>query len=1013
MNIKTIVVGSLAISLAIGGTLLKMTSEEKQAVYTPRSINNGGVFGQAGYAEYINMLKVDPATGKIDYDLVSQTRNEIIARRKLNNKAALGLNWTQMGPDNVGGRTRAVMVDRFNSNIVYAGGVAGGLFISTDGSESWSPVAGHEGLLGENLAVSCITQTDNGRIFFGTGSDFESALTGNLYGGIPNDVFSGPSQGSIGNGVYEYIPSTGAVVPVITNVTAVPNNDTLALFSTTNAIAAYGNRLYLGTRDGMVWADAVAGVYPTAFSGWFNPIESSPGVPLIETCQDIDIASDGSMLVCFQDSVYSSNASDALGSFNKTVFDRTGFRISGASAPNNPNVFYILRAKQDTIIDVTTLDTIYSYVLAGLDITQDKGASWDNIVPDSSQVIDPFIQSPGFIGQGFYDQAIAVDPSDWGHILVGGVHLYEWKYTAGTTPIAGSWLLAATLGGPFGFGVHADKHSISWPSSGTIYLGTDGGVYRSSDGGVSWDERNLGFNVTTFNDIAIAANGWILGGSQDNGTQLFSFGALGEGTPYGTTMIDFGDGMDCAFANFGPGVAFTTSAGGFINRGMSQSSNTFYDAELTDLVFAGYEQYHTVIKNWEKSYDPNSIDSVTIVFDTLNGVILSPNQPAYFAGDFIFAGDTIWYMSAQGSQLMYINPSTILLSSPIDTIKLIDPVQNRFVFRTSMGVFFTREAGSLSTVDVEWHLISYSSNVESMEFSPDGNSVFLGTTDGQIIRISGLSLATDTMGLDIRSGSFTITTDTIGSGLGGVVTGLATDPNNGENMIATIGGYTTGDHVYRCINALSAVSSAGTFIAIPGSGGTSLPKMPIYDAVIDYSDNDQVIIGTEWGVWTSDNAFSAGPTAVQWTDESGNGMTHVPVFTVEQQFLRSNQSLNSGYVYLGTHGRGFYSSPDLFTAVDEYEDIASDDNSFVSNLSVYPNPLNNVGILAFDLKENSETTIKIYNLTGTLVKSIKLGVKAKGNHKVKFDASLLSVGTYIISLESATERSVAKFIVTR
>ena len=70
-------------------------------------------------------------------------------------------------------------------------------------------------------------------------------------------------------------------------------------------------------------------------------------------------------------------------------------------------------------------------------------------------------------------------------------------------------------------------------------------------------------------------------------------------------------------------------------------------------------------------------------------------------------------------------------------------------------------------------------------------------------------------------------------------------------------------------------------------------------------------------------------------------------------------------------------------------------------------------MVEFDLKENVESTIRIFNLTGSLVKTINLGMKAKGNHKVDFNASELSVGSYIISLESGNERSVAKFIVTR
>ena len=85
----------------------------------------------------------------------------------------------------------------------------------------------------------------------------------------------------------------------------------------------------------------------------------------------------------------------------------------------------------------------------------------------------------------------------------------------------------------------------------------------------------------------------------------------------------------------------------------------------------------------------------------------------------------------------------------------------------------------------------------------------------------------------------------------------------------------------------------------------------------------------------------------------------------------------------------------------------------MSNLNVYPNPLNNVGMISFNIKTNSDVVLSIYNLTGSLVRTIKLGALVKGQHKEQFDASNLSVGSYLISLESGNERSVAKFIVTR
>jgi len=962
MNIKTITIGILAATLTVGGYLVKEKFSKTQSVYTPRSITNGGVRGNAGYAEYLLMLKADPATGKIDYNMVNQVRNEVMARSKQNNKAALGLNWTQMGPDNVGGRTRAILVDRFVANRVYAGSIAGGLFVSNDGASTWNPINSLEGCMGENLAISCITQTSNGRIFFGTGSEFESP-------------FGTGGSGFVGNGLYEYVPSTGSVLPVLTNPTAVPNNSTSVQLSFVNAIASKGNRLYLATKDGMVWADPDgSGFYPTVFSGWTNPIEVISGIPETTTCKDIDIASDGSMLVCFSGKVYTS-LSDGLGTF--TSSGHSGSRVSGAIAPSNPNVYYLLRSQGS---------------LKGIEISLDKGNTWNVIVPAGSPCVDPFMQNDCTGAQGGYDDAIAVDPSDWGHILVGGVQLYEWRYASGSNPIGGSWLKAANLfeSSMNPYYVHADKHTIVWPTASTIYIGSDGGVAKSSDGATTWQERNLGYNVTTFYDAQCAANGWFLGGAQDNGCQLFSYQSFGEPSPKGTTEISGGDGFDVAFSNQGPGIAYTTSQFGYVARFAGGGGGTFYDPELEALVAAG-QPFHTVIENWESNNDVTSVDSINVVFS---------------APDTLVGGQTYEYTSlSNGSPLFYTPSSTIYVTTG-DTIKVQDYIQNRFALATSAGVYLTRDAARLNAINPEWNRITTSAvgAIYCMEFSADGNHLFIGSNNG-IRRISGLNLANDSLGLDIRSGS-SVLTISLPSTVSGVVTGIASDPNNIDNLIITVGGYTNSSHVYKCTNATGAM----TLTQIQGTGATALPKMPVYDAEIDYNNNNKVIIGTEWGVWTTSNAFTGGTT--QWTDESCNGMTHVPVFAVEQQHLRSNHSVNSGYVYLGTHGRGFYMSGDLFTAIDENENNITN-NSFVSNLSVYPNPLNSAGTIAFDLKESSPTKIKIYNLTGSLVKTIDLGTKAKGNHKIKFDASSLSVGSYLISLESGAERKVAKFIVTR
>src|SRR5205085_1552415 len=48
--------------------------------------------------------------------------------------------WQSLGPGNVGGRTRALIIDPVTPNTMYAAGVAGGVWKTTDGGASWSPL---------------------------------------------------------------------------------------------------------------------------------------------------------------------------------------------------------------------------------------------------------------------------------------------------------------------------------------------------------------------------------------------------------------------------------------------------------------------------------------------------------------------------------------------------------------------------------------------------------------------------------------------------------------------------------------------------------------------------------------------------------------------------------------------------------------------------------------------------------------------------------------------------------
>ena len=329
-------------------------------------------------------------------------------------------------------------MDRFNSNIIYAGSVAGGLHVSYNNGNTWTNV--HP--LGDNLSVSCITQTDNGRIFFGTGSAFESP-TGTGLG----------SPGFPGNGLYEYVPSTGQVVPIMVNgnVPALPS----VSLSIVNAIGARGNRLYLGMTSGtgLVYADPDgSGNYPSTLSGWTNPVViPGPNIPETSLVNDIDIASDGSMLVCYSGKIYTS-PDGSPNSFSITNVTG-GSRISGAIAPSDPNVMYIVSTNGAQVLNPSR----------GLEVSLDKGATWTTVIPGGVPSIDPFVQLSGTGGQGGWDQAIAVDPSNPDRVLVGGIQFYEFTLNRTSSPLGGNWVKAAVLS-EFAkpYYIHADNHSMHW-----------------------------------------------------------------------------------------------------------------------------------------------------------------------------------------------------------------------------------------------------------------------------------------------------------------------------------------------------------------------------------------------------------------------------------------------------------------------------------------------------------------------------------------------------------------------
>src|SRR6185369_2374586 len=85
---------------------------------------------------------------------------------------ALGT-WQSLGPGNVGGRTRALLIDPSNPDVMYAAAVAGGIWKTTNAGTSWAPL---DDFLA-NIAVTCLAfdPSNSTTIYAGTGEGFFNA----------------------------------------------------------------------------------------------------------------------------------------------------------------------------------------------------------------------------------------------------------------------------------------------------------------------------------------------------------------------------------------------------------------------------------------------------------------------------------------------------------------------------------------------------------------------------------------------------------------------------------------------------------------------------------------------------------------------------------------------------------------------------------------------------------------------------------------------------------------------
>ncbi len=999
MNRKIYLVGSVVFAGILAFGVAQFSNfQESQGSYTKKQLSSLQKQSAEDAILWLRARYVDVTTGQ---PITPEKLASIQANfNKLPKEKSLS--WMEEGPDNIAGRTRAIQVNRNNPLEVWAGGVSGGLYYTSNGGNLWSRVDSYINS-GASPFISSMTMTKDGTLYVATGSNDE------------------PWNG---NGVW-YSSDEGATwtkVPGTTNCTEVESGN-------------YSNYAWMATPGGLKkWQLGDAAL---------TSVTNSPS----GGCFALKVSGDEQVIVA----AYGANKTYVSNDGGSSFVDRSGSVANNLVLGNAPRIEYAMSHERNSSGNYSIYAVRTNANLLGMHVSHDSGQTWTQFVgnPDTDPNT-PGTQVPSdfdiYRDQGTYNTIASVAPNDPEMLLIGGIDVWRWKQTVNNPPSGGFRQISQWFVNPSSsIYVHADVHEMKWDNNDRFYAGTDGGVSISNNvdvtnpDAIEWFVANRGYNVTQFYGIAFDKFGAVMGGTQDNGT-LYNDHSLNTYQEF--RQLYGGDGFECEISFFNERVMFSSIYYNSIFRSGDKGQTWTNFSPILPGTYAdpGTEgsplhPFHTEFILAE-NYDLNSKDSVVFVprkdvtaGETIRVPSLSSGDTINFIApdDYYFDEELSYDPSLTLNGINYgINPETgetvemgsdtIIYNVAWDTIRVQDPFQSWFLVYVNINggeLWGTRNALRFSVTNPQWVCIARGiggpnfsgSNLNSnfdAEFSRDLEHLYVATSSG-VTRISGLgSVYTSdpnfTSKVAYVGTGATATTPTFTTATRITSTsyeGIAVNPNDEDDLLL-LAGFSGSNR--RTSNASTAGNNGVLTTQLSSVGGVAC-----YDGIIDRANSNILVLGTANGVLVS---TTGGLGTNAWTNSSA-GFEGTPVFEVRQSWREWDEGNGRpGEIYIGTYGRGIWSSASYLGINDNNSNVAE----FKTKLKAYPNPTNDNTSISFKLAQTGNVDLAVYSLSGRLMKTISKKNVPSGENNIFIDCDDLSNGTYIVKLVSGKQVESVKFI---
>ncbi len=395
--------------------------------------------------------------------------------------------WTWLGPGNIGGRIRSIAIHPSTPSTIFIGSVGGGIWKSVDSGASWTPI--NDFL--SNLAISSIV--------------FNPASPATMYAGT-------------GEGFHNLGRIRGAGIFVSSD----GGTTWTTLASTVNANFHYVNRVAIAANGATILAGTSVGLFRSINAGasWTKVLTPSGDLPDVLDVKFLPGSSANAVASGYSKNAFYTTDGGASWLPAAGLVPQAGalYRVEIGVTPSSPSAVYLSVDAGGGDFQRPHCDPV-----CGTVGNFGNGELWKSTDGGASYAVAP--GNPAhFMAQGYFDNAIWVDPINPNRVVVGGTHL------AATTDGGATWTRRA-----YAAGIPPDTHAIvhdpgyNGTTNKRVYVGNDSGIYVTNDITASpftsavFTSLNNGLGIThLYGAAGNVASGKIIAGAQDNGTLLYT-----------------------------------------------------------------------------------------------------------------------------------------------------------------------------------------------------------------------------------------------------------------------------------------------------------------------------------------------------------------------------------------------------------------------------------------------------------------------------------------------------------